>query len=170
MRKLHGGLSDSESPLLRQFRFRHLDPFRERWSEIERYNASIAAFLPEGAKTLVLSDWHYNASDRRCPHDSWIQSIEITPNESKTTIERVQLRLLGAYHDRLISLSYLDVSDCSIHGQLVEGSRQNLDWLYDEVHLLDSGRVEHLIEFEACVMRIESADLVCEFTAVESPR
>jgi hypothetical protein len=34
-----------------------------------------------------------------------------------------------------------------------------LDWIYDEVHLCESGNVEHVIEFVASVMRIECADL-----------
>jgi hypothetical protein len=161
MRKLKGRFSESECSLLRLFRFRHLDPLRERWAEINRYNAAIMDQLPEGAKGFVVSDWHYNANDPRCPHDSWIQSIDLGTHIPIAESRHVQLRLLGAYHDRTIRFDYSDVTDCSIQGQLLEASRRNLDWLYDEVHVCDSETIEHLIDFEACVIRIECVDFTC---------
>lgn len=156
MRSFKG--TESECPLLRRFNFRHLDPFHDKWAEIDHYNKAIAPSLPLGARTLALAEWHYNASDPRCPHDSWLQSIEILTENSKV-IQGVRLRLLGPYHDQVIRVDYANVTDFSVQGQLVAGNR-NLDWLYDEVHLCDAGSVEHLIEFEACVVRIECADLV----------
>src|SRR5437667_12246434 len=114
-----------EQSLANQFRFRHLDAFQVRWAEIHAYCASVADQLPQGAKALALAEWHYDASDPRCPHDSWIQSIEIRTDDSKTKVQRVRVCLLGAYHDRVICFDYADVTDLSIEGQLVLAHGRN---------------------------------------------
>jgi|HubBroStandDraft_3_1064219.scaffolds.fasta_scaffold147629_2 hypothetical protein len=147
-----------QDELLGRFLFRNLDGIRERWEAIHRYNATIADRLPVGAKTLAFAEWHYNASDPRCPHDSWIQSIELKTADTFNDLRGVLLLVLGAYHDRLISFDYSGVTDFEIQGQLVHGPRR-LDWLYDELHLTESGEVEHLIELELCVIGIRCADL-----------
>ena len=150
-----------ENPLLKHFQFRHLDGVKQRWDAIRQYNASISGKLPVGAKAFALADWHYNSDDPSCPHDSWIQSLEIRAATSRTEVQGLRIKLLGAYHDREIHLDYAGIVDLFIVGQLVLPSRQRPDWLYDEVHLCDSGSVEHLIEFETASMRIECADLSC---------
>src|SRR5713226_3043088 len=48
VRELAGSFSETEYSLLRRFQFRNLDPFKERWGEIDRYNVGIASRLPEG--------------------------------------------------------------------------------------------------------------------------
>jgi hypothetical protein len=158
-----------ENSLLRSFQFRHLDAFQERWDEIHRYNTEVEARLPLGAKEFALAEWHYNANDPRCPHDSWIRLIEIKPYDPKAEARSARIELLGAYHDRMISFDYLDVRDFSIEGQIMPASRQEADWLYDEVHLCDSGTVEHVIEFQLSVIRVECADLRCSFALSQIP-
>jgi hypothetical protein len=74
--------------LAKQFRFRHLDSFWARWAEIRDYNAGVADRLPQGAKALALAEWHYDASDPRCPHDAWIRSLEIRTDDSKVSFPR----------------------------------------------------------------------------------
>ena len=157
-------------PSIAQFLFRDLDPVREKWAEIERYNASILDRLPPGAKDFVSAAWHYDGGDPRCPHDSWISAIQIQPSGSGNRSRDIRLVLLGAFHDRFISFTYMDVTDFSIQGQILERSGRMLDWLYDEVHLCDSGSVEHLIEFEQCVMRIECADFSVSDMLIDSTK
>jgi hypothetical protein len=92
---VRGAIANS---LLSHFRFRHLDPFKERWAAIEAYNQEISSSLPGGARELVNAEWHYNFNDPCCPHDSWLKSIQI---EELTAV--VGLSLLGAFHDRILS-------------------------------------------------------------------
>jgi hypothetical protein len=40
------------------------------------------------------------------PHDSWIQSIELRTANSFGELRGVLLRVLGAYHDQLVSFDY----------------------------------------------------------------
>jgi len=151
-------MSGVKLALKERFLFKHLDPLKQRWSEVSRYNASIADRLPLGAKGLAFAEWRYDASDPRCPHDSWIQSMEIRPGESKAEVRGFSLCLLGAYHDRMIRFDYANVTELSIEGQIVQPSGRRMDWLYDEIHLLDSGLVEHLIEFEGCMICVACSD------------
>lgn len=155
--------------LEQHFRFADLDPYGERWLAINKYNASILDRLPPGAKEFVSSQWHYAADDPRCPHDSWLKSIEFKfAGETKERVEAVRMCLLGAYHDRDIYLDYTGLSDFSVEGQLAFGDR-NLNWLYDEVHLLDSGLVEHIIRFESSAIRVECADLKFSWITFSAP-
>jgi hypothetical protein len=77
--------------------------------------------------------WYRDPSDHRCPHDSWLDSIEISEpaqgqrHERRTTY--ITIRLLGAYHDGHILFRYSDVRSYSIvAGDCAHGLR---DWLSD---------------------------------------
>jgi hypothetical protein len=109
----------------------------------------------------VLADWHYDFNDRRCPHDSSIRSLELLNDEATREFRAANLSLFGASrdpsHDRIISFSYVDVIDIEIAGRLIH--QRNLDWIYDEIHLCESGSIEHIIEFEEAIVRVECADV-----------
>ncbi len=145
--------------LSRYFQFADLDPVSDRWTAINQYNASILDRLPSGAKEFICSTWHYDYSDPRCPHDSWIKSVELKTTDVKTGVRAARLSPLGAFHDRDIYFAYAGITDLSIEGQLVTPNGRNSDWLYDEVHLCEAGSVEHIIEFEKAMIRIECVDL-----------
>jgi len=149
------------------FRFSALDPVREQWQAIAEYNLSVRDRLPNGARNFVCSDWHYNYHDARCPHDSWITSINFTFIET-AKLDGMVLKLLGAYHDRNIFIEYANVSELSFDGELISQDGRDLEWVYDEVHLLNSGRVEHVIEFSKCVMRIDCRDFDYRFEFLEN--
>src|SRR5690348_1953791 len=71
--------------------------------------------LPPGAKSLATSDWYFSSSDHRCPHDSWLESVEVAEaGEINNRTLSVRIRLLGAYDDGHIDLHYSDVSHYSI--------------------------------------------------------
>jgi hypothetical protein len=73
--------------------------------------------MPRGAKEFALAEWHYDYADHRCPHDSWIKSIEVILDERKQGLPALRLSVLGAFHDRVISIEYLGVVDFSLEGQ-----------------------------------------------------
>ena len=81
--------------------------------------------------------------------------------DAKAGVQAARLCLLGAFHDRDIYFDYEGILDFSIEGQLVIAGGRNLDWLYDEVHLCQSGSIEHVIEFEKAVIRIECSHSKC---------
>src|ERR1022692_4974754 len=116
-----------ENFLLRHFRFRQLDASGQRWVAIRQYIAGIRTQLPPGAKEFLSAEWHYNYSDHSCPHDSWIQSIEIHNDNANGVAKAVRLHVLGAFHDRVIRFDYMGVTDFSIEGQLVSANGRNLD-------------------------------------------
>lgn len=151
------------------FRFNKLDPTLEQWQAIARYNAEIRNLLPNGARSFVFSDWHYNYHDPRCPHDSWIKSIDFKFATDDTNVIGIVLHLLGAFHDRHISIEYENVTDLLFNGKLISDAGRNVEWIYDEVHLLPSGRLEHVIEFSQCLVRIEGADFNYRFEMLREP-
>jgi hypothetical protein len=153
------------------FRFDHLDAISEQWQAIAEYNAGIKDRLPQGARTFVLSEWHYNYNDPRCPHDSRIRSIGFEYSGDNPKSCKLILRMLGAFHDRYISIAYENVTEFSLDGTLISGGSVDIDWIYDEVHLSPSGRVEHVIEFgrfARCLVKIECDDFEYQSQLVDS--
>ena len=78
--------------------------------------------------------WYSDPSDHRCPHDAWLEAIEISEpaqgqrNEQRQTT--ITMRLFGAYHDGHIVLRYLGVQAFSL---VNKSSVRGLgDWLKDE--------------------------------------
>jgi len=110
--------------------------------------------FPDNAKDFANLPYHYDLSDRRCPHDSWLESVSITENGSgprssnrKTTIEA---RFLGSYHDGYFSLEYVNVAEFDIgladrSENLSAGGRG--DWIVDEMSLADNRLISHEIVF-----------------------
>jgi hypothetical protein len=96
--------------------------------------------------------WHYDHNDHRCPHDSLVEAITISePASGKRREKRhieIKVRLLGAFHDGHLELSYSDVQAYSLTGA---SDKRRLvghdDWLVDEVRLSEKKQVEHEILF-----------------------
>jgi hypothetical protein len=111
--------------------------------------ASSRDSFPPSAYALATSDWYFNPSDHRCPHDAWLESLSMTEPASGTTreIRRVsmRIRLLGAYHDGYIELLYPRVFGYRFNVDDGEGGHR--DWRYDELRLSDDGHVIHEIEW-----------------------
>jgi hypothetical protein len=55
------------------------------------------------AYALATSDWYFDLADRRCPHDSWLESATIhepsTGLRSELRSSALSIKLLGAYQD-----------------------------------------------------------------------
>jgi hypothetical protein len=110
--------------------------------------------FPPSARDFALLPYHYQMGDRRCPHDSWVDSISITETgtdarKSKRNISIVA-RFLGAYQDGFFDLIYNNVKQYNLSaGQYVEKSNfsGHGDWIVDEILLTSSDQVSHEIEF-----------------------
>ncbi|OZG71099.1 hypothetical protein BTA51_22220 [Hahella sp. CCB-MM4] len=105
--------------------------------------------FPHNAFSLANSSWYFDFSHHQCPHDSWLENISIFENASGARSEvrqtAIRLRLLAAYHDGFIELSYPCVFSYKLesHG---DGNGHS-DWLYDEIRLSENGHVLHEIEW-----------------------
>ncbi len=133
-----------------------------------RYQAYLKAKrerFPPAAYALATSDWWFNFNDHRCPHDSWVESVEFVESRARDGRRfknslALRVRLLGAYHDDHIELYYPQVFGYSLSCESSGGHR---DWRYDELRVTDEGRLVHEIEWwgatETGRWLIEASDL-----------
>ncbi len=135
------------------------ETFVSGWQRYREYLASISEKLPNSAREFALADWHYNFNDHRAPHDGWVNSVLIyesaTGDRKQNRQIHIKISLLGAYHDGIIEIEYVNVanyklgSSFSAHG----------DWLRDEIRLSEKGLVLHEIEIAGESWLIESEDI-----------
>jgi hypothetical protein len=115
----------------------------------ERYLAENAARFPPSAYALATSNWYYDPSDHRCPHDAWLESATLLEPSSGLRREirstSLTLRLLGAYHDGHIEISYAEVFAYQLDMHRV--TQGHGDWRYDEFRVTEHGRLLHEIEW-----------------------
>src|SRR5262245_1704834 len=113
------------------------------------YLESVQASFPPSAYALAASDWYFNPEDHRCPHDAWLESLQLTEPSSgqqhEIRILSLRVRLLGAYHDGYVELLYPQVF--SYRFDISNGEQGHRDWRYDELRLSDKGRLIHEIEW-----------------------
>ena len=125
------------------------DDFLKHWATYRDYLESMRAQFPPGAFAFATANWHYDATDPRCPHDAWVERLTISePSSGERSEHRsiaIHLRLLGAYHDGHIELFYPRVFSYQI--QSPSCIRGLGDWLYDEFTLSPAGHVSHEIEW-----------------------
>lgn len=142
-----------------------LEYHRQRFAEYAQYLDSIKERLPASARAFALADWHYDSSDPRCPHDAWVEALTIsepaTGDRSQHRRVAIEIRLLGAYHDGHIRLSYHDVRSYTLDKPARSVPNEGHgDWIVDEVRLSDSGLVLHEIVFiPRCRWLIECRDI-----------
>lgn len=125
-----------------------LEEWDLKWYQYQQYLKSISLHLPESAQAYALADWHYNHLDHRAPHDAWLQRLEISESVSNDVRHaqngRIVATLLGAYHDGIIEIEYVDVLSYAIQ----RNTGLLGDWQYDEVRISDDGSVLHEVEFD----------------------
>ena len=136
------------------------------------YLSSIRDRLPQTVYEFAIADWHYDFTNPKCPHDAWVQEIKISEvaggerHEIRKT--QIEIILLGAYHDRLLKVTYSDVASHSVnstHSQDGYG-----DWLIDEISLSNSGLVVHEVKFRSdAVLRIECSDIIFQEQLTSTP-
>jgi hypothetical protein len=145
---------------------READP-QGSFDRYRRYVEGARDSFPPSALKLATADWYYDATDHRCPHDAWLEAINITePSFGSRHQERstsIMVRLFGAYHDGYIELHYPQVFAYSLGASDVESGHR--DWLYDEFRVTEARRLIHEIEWRGFDARlswiIEASD--CEY-------
>ena len=109
--------------------------------------------------------WYSDPSDHRCPHDSWLETVEvIEPAEGQRKEIRkkaIRLRLFGAYHDGHIVFQYSDVKRYSLNSSSTD--RGHGDWLEDRFSISESGDLVHHIKWERGDWFIESSSVTYEW-------
>ena len=134
--------------------------------------------MPQRAYEFASADWHYDASDHRCPHDAWLNTMSVVEPSSgereETRSLEIRIELLGAYHDGRIRLTYPGVRHYSLF-QPRDGargptpSRGHGDWLLDEVRVSPQSRPDQrLVVHEVVLSRggswtIEAEDILYEW-------
>lgn len=147
--------------------------FESAWSAYVNYLNSISQKLPKSAYEFAVAEWHYNFNDHRCPHDSWLDRLAIENHHPRDggsySLPSITLKLLGAYHDGFIVLTYKAVISYSLSTeQKIATKKDPADWLYDEIRLSDNGNVLHEIEWsDGSVWLIECADVCYEWLQLQ---
>jgi hypothetical protein len=139
------------------------------YAAYRRHLETIRPNLPTHVYEFTVADWHYDFSDHRCPHDAWIEKIQIEELSSGPRHEvrktRITIKLLGAHHDRIFTLVYDDVVSYAIDvPQAMTATISHGDWIIDEIGLSASKAIVHEIKFwcgpdASPTLRIESRDL-----------
>jgi hypothetical protein len=119
----------------------------ERYENYLRQNKEV---FPPRAYELATSDWFYDPSDHRAPHDARLESFHISETPARKAQERscsISLRLLGAYHDGHIEITYPRVFSYSLHSLMAGKVTSHGDWRFDEFRLSEHGHLIHEIEW-----------------------
>ena len=125
---------------------------KERLNAYNKFLRKNSGFFPQAAYEFAIADWHYNPSDSRCPHDAWVESLQISEKHNSETDKKegikIQLILLGAYHDGQIKIQYEGVKGYNLN--LLPDSfevKHHGDWLIDEIRISEKGWLVHEIKF-----------------------
>lgn len=144
-----------------------IETFLERYETYYTYLESIKDSIPKSAYLFATASWHYNHEDPRCPHDSWVETVTVRELSSgeRQQIRSTQIfiRLLGAFHNGYIELTYEHVHSYSINQLFTNPPYGHGDWLIDEVRLSQDGLVLHEIWFEQGKWLIECRDIVYQW-------
>ncbi len=96
---------------------------------------------------FAVAAWYSDPKDHRCPHDAWLESLELTKPAAGTRQEprktSITITLLGAYHDGHILFRYSGVSNYELASESC--GRGIGDWLRDELSMVSSGLLRHHI-------------------------
>lgn len=135
------------------------------------YVTSHSERFPPSAFALATSNWYFDFSDHRCPHDAWLEEVIIsepaTGARNQERVTEIRVRLLGAYHDGHIELRYLGVIRYSLSSS--SSVRGIGDWLYDEFRIHSNGHLIHEIEWagvheeDSAHWLIEASDVIFEW-------
>jgi hypothetical protein len=127
----------------------------QHWKLYGQHLKAISNKLRPATRAFALAEWHYDPTDPRCPHDAWLEATTLSETVTSDDAQRrqlaVKIRLLGAYHDGHIELTYDGVIGYCLDFPPVdlcrEANRGHGDWLVDEVRFSDRGKVLHEIEW-----------------------
>jgi hypothetical protein len=93
--------------------------------------------------------WYRSPNDHRCPHDAWLDAVEVRELAEGARHERrktaIEIRLFGAYHDGHIVFRYSGVTRYAIDSTACAGGVG--DWIRDEFSTSADGLLEHRISW-----------------------
>ncbi len=119
------------------------------FEDYRKYLDSCKDRFPQGAFSLATSDWYFNFSDHRCPHDAWLASVTVSESKSDEVdglrLVSITILLLNAYHDGEIEFVYPNVYSYSIGAS--HSQQGHDDWRYDEFRMNERGCLVHEIEW-----------------------
>jgi hypothetical protein len=138
----------------------------ERSRAYLEYLQSVKERLPGSAFEFATAAWHYDYSDHRCPHDSWVEALTVDePAKGRRLEDRslsITVSLLGAFHDGHLLLDYADVQMYSLENPKTRSGHGN--WLVDEICLSENGFVLHEVLFSNdSLWLIEAKDISCQW-------
>jgi hypothetical protein len=114
--------------------------------------------------SFATADWYSNPSDHRCPHDAWLDALEISePAEGSRKEKRktaIVARLFGAYHDGSIVIRYSDVKSFSTSCEASE--RGFGDWMEDAFEVSGDALV-HRVTWQRGSWTIAAAEISYEW-------
>jgi hypothetical protein len=113
------------------------------------------------------SEWYRSPEDHRCPHDAWVESIQIVEPSACDRREKrsinIHIRLLGAYQGGMIDLIYANVSSYSVevNRSIWRGTAiGHGDWLEDHIEQSADGTlIIHEIKFESGTISASARDV-----------
>jgi hypothetical protein len=124
-------------------------PIEGAFARYEEYLQKNRHRFPQSAYALATSDWYFGFSSHQAPHDSWLESVQITELSSGQCEEMrtvsIYIRLLSAYHDGYIEFHYPIVFEYQLAADTL--GQGHGDWRYDEFRVNDKGHVIHEIEW-----------------------
>jgi len=150
----------------------------EAFRRYREYLSENSTHFPKSAFDLATAEWYFYPHDHRCPHDAWMESISIietgSGDRNKQRLTTIKVRLLGAYHDGHIELTYPVVFAYELNSPSSE--RGLGDWRYDEFRIRTGGGVIHEIEWAGFGQippsrwQIESSDVKYQWIPLCLPR
>jgi len=148
----------------------------QRLKVYAEYLEKVKSALPKSAYGFVTAHWHFKFQDRHCPHDGWVEHLRIWEDTSGDRQEirqtRIDVRLLGAFHDAHLELNYKDVRSYMLSAQPRKQQANQAaghgDWLIDEVRLSENNLVLHEILFRnRSRWLIEASDFLWEWKTLK---
>jgi len=141
-----------------------LEEFLLRYKKYYDYIETVKQAMPQAAYMFAIAPWHYNHNDPRCPHDAWIETIKVreiaSGSRSQIRSTEIFIRLLGAFHDGYIEITYEKVVNYSIIQNTPDGHG---DWLLDEIRLSEEKIVIHEIIFVGGRCMIVCEDIIYQW-------
>jgi len=126
----------------------------DKFENYKNYLIENKHHFPDAAYEFAAASWHYDPQDPRCPHDAWVESMQIFEQPLPESPQRrgrsltIELTLLGAYHDGEIKIHYQNVNGYNLSMLPSDFEfKSHGDWLIDEIILSDRNRLVHEIRF-----------------------
>jgi hypothetical protein len=125
------------------------DDVAESFQRYRNYLETVRQAFPSSAYNIATSAWFHDFDDRRCPHDAWLESCNLSESPAGAQHQHrtlsLTVKLIGSHQDRIIELRYPRVF--SYHFSVHSGERGQRDWRYDELRLSERGHLIHEIEW-----------------------